>query len=315
MTSGIPCVVGHHLDAIHCTADDKIILGSSDLTGRYWNGSLWYFQNVDDAPDVECCLAGNDISSGICDIALYNNDKVAVGLDSGGLEFYHLNAETPSFNLIFGAYEHDDFITSLGVTCDKSNLVTVSADSAVKIWNLETWCTSHTFRPVHSGAIWQVACSLEDPQTFVTCGQDGKILLFDYRLPKPATVLDSSPLKGEITSVAWKPSSPTQIAVGDESGQVSIKDSRNNNTLFSWNIHKRRIFRMAFSNSCPWLATCADDTYVCVSDVGNEEPTVIYKDDRHSDFVRGLAWNSKNDLISCAWDKKVFKHIISKMDV
>lgn len=46
----------------------------------------------------------------------------------GGLEFYHLNYDIPCFNLIFGAYEHDDFITSLDIACDKSNLVTTSAD-------------------------------------------------------------------------------------------------------------------------------------------------------------------------------------------
>lgn len=63
--------------------DDKVILGSSDLTGRYWNGSLWYFQTVEDAPDVESCLAGIDLPSGVCDIAIYNKDKIAVGLDSG----------------------------------------------------------------------------------------------------------------------------------------------------------------------------------------------------------------------------------------
>jgi len=315
MTSKIPAVVGHHLDAIQCTKDDKIILGSSDLTGRYWNGSLWCFKTANDAPDVESCLAGIDLSSGICDIMYYGNEKVAVGLDSGGLEFYQLNSENPSFHLLFGAYEHDDFITSLDITCDKSSLVTVGADKCVKLWNLETWSTTNTYRPVHAGIVWQVACSLEDPQMFVTCGEDGKILLFDCRLPRPATVLDSSPLKGEITSVAWKPNSPSQVAVGDESGQVTIKDTRNNNTLFSWEVHQRRIFRMAFSESHPWIATCADDAYVCISDVGNDEPSVIYKDNRHDDFVRGITWNSKNDLVSCGWDKKVIIHDTSKIDV
>lgn len=58
---------------------------------------------------------------------------------------------------------------------------------------------------------------------------------------------DSSPLKGEITSVTWNPLNGSQVAVGDESGQIAVKDTRNNNTLFAWNVHKRRIFRMVFS--------------------------------------------------------------------
>lgn len=315
MTDKIPAVVGHHLDAIHCTADDKVILASSDLTGRYWNGSLWCFTDVDDAPNVENCTAGVELSNGVCDIVVYNNDKVAVGLDSGALEFYQLNPENTNFSLLFSATEHDDFITSLDITCDKSHLVTAGADKCVKVWNMENWCSTYTLRPVHAGTVWQVACSLQDPEIFLTCGQDGKLLLLDSRLPRPATVLDTSPLKGEITSVTWSPSNPSQVAVGDESGNVAIKDTRNNNTLYSWEVHKRRIFRMMFSNCHPWLATCADDNNVHVSDLEKEDPTVIYKDARHNDFVRGLSWNSKNDLISCAWDKRVLRHVVSKMDV
>ncbi|CAG2064215.1 unnamed protein product, partial [Timema podura] len=34
-----------------------------------------------------------------------------------------------------------------------------------------------------------------------------------------------------------------------------------------------------------------------------------YSDDRHEDFVRGLAWNPKTEqLYSCGWDKKVLVH-------
>lgn len=38
---------------------------------------------MNDAPDVESCVAGIDLSSGVCDLIFYRNDKVAVGLDSG----------------------------------------------------------------------------------------------------------------------------------------------------------------------------------------------------------------------------------------
>jgi WD40 repeat protein len=35
-----------------------------------------------------------------------------------------------------------------------------------------------------------------------------------------------------------------------------------------------------------------------------------YEDSRHTDFVRGLAWDpNSNFLWSCGWDKQVLKHL------
>lgn len=33
-----------------------------------------------------------------------------------------------------------------------------------------------------------------------------------------------------------------------------------------------------------------------------------YECERHSDFVRGLAWKSPYHLYSCAWDTKILQH-------
>ncbi|KFM74666.1 Methylosome protein 50, partial [Stegodyphus mimosarum] len=309
MTSAIPAVVENHLDAISCASDGRIIIASSNLTGRYWNGSLWCFPNVHDAPDVEKCLTGIEVASGICDLVHFNENKVALGLDSGSLDVYKLDSEPVLFTWMFGACEHDDFISSLSLNSNKSSLITAGADHCVKIWDVETWSTYATYRPVHAGIIWQVSNSTEDPHLFVTCGQDAKILLFDTRLPKPATLIDNNPLKGEVTSVAWKPCSANSFAAGDESGQIVIKDIRTNNSLCSFYSHKRRIFRLLFSCSGSWLASCADDTAVCLMDVEKENPDLIYRDDSHQDFIRGMTWSPENHLITCGWDKKVIKHV------
>ncbi|GIY53613.1 methylosome protein 50 [Caerostris darwini] len=314
MSGAVPAVVEQHLDAIHCNSDGKILLASSNLTGRYWNGSLWCFRSVEDAPHVEKCLTGIDVSSGIADMVSLDQNKIALGLDSGGLEVYKLETEgeTSHFAWTFGVCEHDDFITSLSVNSDKTNLVSVGADKCVKIWNIETWGTTATFRPVHGGIIWQVACSSGDPNLFLTCGQDGKILLFDLRLPKPATLIDNSSLKDEPTALAWKPTSSTAFAVGDASGLVIMKDTRSMGTISSWEPHKRRICCLSFPRNQSWLASCADDSDVCITDVEGEKPILMYKDDSHQDFVRGLTWSESNELISCGWDKKVISHICKK---
>jgi hypothetical protein len=45
-----------------------------------------------------------------------------------------------------------------------------------------------------------------------------------------------------------------------------------------------------------------------------------YADDRHEDFVRGLAWHCRNEILySCGWDKQVLAHKLplspNKMEV
>ncbi|XP_015909929.1 methylosome protein WDR77 [Parasteatoda tepidariorum] len=313
MSSSIPAMVENHLDAIDFTTDGKLIFGSSNLTGRYWNGSLWCFKTIDDAPDVEKCSTGIEVSSGICDLVCLDDKRVVLGLDSGCLEVYKLEDEPEEFKWTLGALEHDDSITSLSLNSNKSSLVSVGADKCGKVWDLVTMATTSTYRPIHGGIVWQVSCSTTDPNIFVTCGQDSKIVLFDIRLPKPATLIDTYPFKCSTTAVCWKPLSDNLFAVGDESGVIAIKDLRlSGSCLSSWDAHKRRIFKMSFSKSKLYLASCADDTDVCVTNVEGDNPLVLCKSDVHDDFVRGLAWSLENDLVSCGWDKKVLKHDIAQ---
>lgn len=60
------------------------------------------------------------------------------------------------------------------------------------------------------------------------------------------------------------------------------------------------------------LACCCDDTFVEVLDI-NRDFSSVYKNARHTDFVRGLAWY-KDDLLSCSWDNTVLKHTIHSCD-
>ena len=48
-------------------SDGHIVLGCSDLTGRLWTGSLWYYKEPKDAPSVQKALTGVDCDSGVID--------------------------------------------------------------------------------------------------------------------------------------------------------------------------------------------------------------------------------------------------------
>jgi len=54
------------------------------------------------------------------------------------------------------------------------------------------------------------------------------------------------------------------------------------------------------------LAVTADDTLLKVVEV-RSSVVEVYKDARHTDFVRGLAWK-EDTLWSAGWDGKVLTH-------
>ena len=67
-----------------CVFSEKgILLGASSLTGRYWYGSLWYYENPEDAPDVEKCTAGVQLEAGLGDACWVGSNKALVGMDTG----------------------------------------------------------------------------------------------------------------------------------------------------------------------------------------------------------------------------------------
>ncbi len=61
-------------------------MGATNLTGRYWNGSLWYWDDARTAPDIEKCTTACEIDAGVVDLAVIDNPLCfVVGTDAGTL--------------------------------------------------------------------------------------------------------------------------------------------------------------------------------------------------------------------------------------
>ena len=58
--------------------DGHMILGCSNLTGRFWIGSLWYYRNPEEAPSVEKALTGVDFDNGLIDGFFVNSKNVSL---------------------------------------------------------------------------------------------------------------------------------------------------------------------------------------------------------------------------------------------
>lgn len=59
--------------------DGHFLMGSSNLTGRYWGGSIWYYDDPSLAPSVEKCLTAYEINSGVVDAAFIDEKNLVVG--------------------------------------------------------------------------------------------------------------------------------------------------------------------------------------------------------------------------------------------
>ncbi|KDR20539.1 methylosome protein 50-like [Zootermopsis nevadensis] len=325
--AGLPVQVEKHLDFIELCDDGFMLLGCSNLTGRLWTGSVWYFLDPDSAPNVEKCLTGIECETGVSDGKfLEDKQKIIIGEDSGLVQVLGLSESadehTFRFESLNSVCEHDDGILSVSVFSDRTRALTGGSDMNIKVWSVESLTSEHTYRPAH---LHQVSCVCAHPQDgssiFASCSLDGMAFIWDTRNAKPAKVAlcDGSQ---ELTAVAWQMSRSDMLAIGSRSGEVIIADIRQlKEPLGVSDCFTRPVHRLRFAHHRPeLLAVCADDSKVKVLDCTARAPNIIYADDHHSDFVRGLAWHSrKGTLYSCGWDKQVLAHKLvvspNKMEV
>ncbi|XP_033101853.1 methylosome protein 50-like [Anneissia japonica] len=293
-------------------SDGSLILGASGLTGRYWAGSLWFYEDPNNAPTIERCSAGVQTEAGVTDIIWIDELRIAVASDTGAVEIWQLVDSRSSFKNLFYLFEHHETVNSVKINSNRTRLASGSADCIIKIWDVASQCSTATYH-AHTAPVEKVAWSPVELEVFASCSQDGRVLLWDTRKPKPAFKVNSSPLYSLPTSLAWKPGETAVIAIGDESGHIVLKDIRNAGGMIKdCQAHTRAVNRLAFSpKNGTWLASVSDDSTAVVTDMASE-PRQIYRSYSHNDYVRGLSWDPlSNKLFTCGWDKQVCTHVVT----
>lgn len=115
-------------------SDGKLAIGSSKLTGRYWNGSLWLFKSPDQAPDSiyapdnkHCsCCASTD--AGCTDLTWLDEKRLAFASDNGIIELWSTGESFNEVEILANLTGHDDIVQSISVNCDKVKIVSGSLD-------------------------------------------------------------------------------------------------------------------------------------------------------------------------------------------
>ncbi|RUS90600.1 hypothetical protein EGW08_001597 [Elysia chlorotica] len=307
-----PTAMDRQLDVLQCHADGGLLLGASSLTGQYWFGSIWFYQRPELAPGVDGCTAGVQLEAGLGDARWVDSTHVLVGLDTGGIAVWRLEDDFHTFVLSQSAPGHDGVVTSTAVASDRQRAVTAAQDRCIKIWDLSITSLIYSAK-AHNSLISCVDSHPSEPDLFLSCAQDDRILLWDKRKPKPASILKKSPLEHTATCLRWQPGQAHKFAVGSESGQLAMLDIRAGVDNFrTASPHDRPVYNLQFCAEKPsLLASVGEDCRTVVTSVlEDDDMKQIYSNTSHQDFVHGLTWPSYSRLYTCGWDSQVLCHNI-----
>lgn len=132
---------------------------------------------------------------------------------------------------------HTDAIMSLSWNkCHRNMLLSGSADSTVKLWDLASAKCLRSFEH-HSDKVQAVQWCPAEPTRFISGSYDRTLVTFDCRTPAEAIKWDSL-LKSDPECIKWNPHRPTAFVVGEENGLVHHMDLRKPDTpVFSLQAH------------------------------------------------------------------------------
>ncbi|CAK1552119.1 unnamed protein product [Leptosia nina] len=300
-----------YLDFIDVHKDGSILVGCSELTGRYWNGGACIFDETTESffrkTNVKCDI---NLTSSTADGCFTGDcNKVILCEDTGTISIWSKSDDAwKVWKEELSVAEHDG--PALAIEClDLDRLyVTAGGDGNVKVWDLqENMICLRNYFGAHSMQINSIGVKPMSQSHFVTGSTDTYISLWDEHTSKP--VYDVIENDCGIRCLQWI--EENKIIFGDEAGVLGLIDLRNSDNVVKLHEFPASVHQISYNPESKKLAVCCDNKIVTVFNM-SDEAKHIYDSKVHSKFVRGLAWSKTdgNILHSVGWDGEVKKHTV-----
>ncbi|XP_059054295.1 methylosome protein WDR77-like [Achroia grisella] len=302
-----------YLDYILIQKDSSVLIGCSELTGRYWNGGASVYTDIQDA--LKCHNGTKSsiyLTSGTADgCFIGNSSKVLLCEDSGAVSIWSTTCDAwKLWNEDISAAEHDDAALAVGCLVPEKEYITVGGDGNVKIWDINEMICMTNYNAAHSRAIYSVSVKSNSNTIFATGSLDEFITLWDQNVSKP--VLDLVQNNCGIRCLQWI--DENRLVFGDEAGVLSLVDARNPQEVTKLTEFPAAVHKLVAHRESHKMGVCCDNNIVSVCSVSEDcIANVVYHDRHmHKNYVRGMAWDIKEDnvLHTLGWDGTIQTHNI-----
>nr|CAI5850625.1 unnamed protein product [Callosobruchus analis] len=296
-------VVYDHLLFLDFDTNRNSILGCSDLTGTFWEGTLLYFDQHKKIEDLN--FSSYYIHTTSSDGKFINQNTIALAEDTGNLNILSVETSQEDISLkSIASIKVIERIPQLAVW-DNSNKVLCCSGRAITIADINLYNEIVTHRNVHLENITTVDTLRSNTNIFASGGRDHIACTWDLREEKPSVLYINE--FSSVTSVAWNQQSDNYITVGVEAGDIYLIDKREPKEFVSvFHCFDAPVTRVAFKDSSK-LAVCGEVNEVLVLSCENAFLEMTHKYDNYKEHIKDVKWYNSS-LYTCGFGKCVMKH-------
>ncbi|XP_068629900.1 methylosome protein WDR77-like [Battus philenor] len=303
-----------YLDYIRFHSDGTVLIGCSELSGRYWDGGANIYKK--DAEEEDCINLERkniNLTSGTAvGCFVENSDRVFLCEDSGAVSIWTMQDDVwKQWDEELSVAEHDDAVLSLDCLQPGKEYVTTGADGSVKVWDIYDLICIRNYSSAHTMAVNTVSVRPKSQTTFATGSLDQFISLWDENVSQP--VCDVLQNDCGIRCLKWL--DENSLIFGDDAGTLSLLDVRMPGRSTKLTQFPAAVHQFEFQPESNKLAVCCDNKILTVCEITEETNVKVTHEDRntHKGFIRGIAWdpNDTNVLYSVGWNGEFFKRNVN----
>ncbi|CAG9585564.1 unnamed protein product [Danaus chrysippus] len=183
------------LDYIRIHNDGTILVGCSELTGRYWNGGAYIFDKAKEGKNVNSgtkkCIY---LTSGTADgCFIESSNKILLCEDSGAVSIWNNKDDAwKQWSEELSVAEHDGGVMAVDCLSPGKEYVTVGADGNVKVWDIIDLICMRNYIAAHNRSIYAVSTRPSSLTSFATGSLDYYVTLWDENVANPVLELSKS---------------------------------------------------------------------------------------------------------------------------